>query len=253
MEIVSRRRWRQYWPKWKLLYLWQIEKKLCRTSTGPFHTYMFDYLADPLVWRTLTFFVRGNITVWLTSCLTSQDLAKQANLFIVLTQQKSWIQTSQTGGQPYISPYKVSECSLTCSSPSTKELHVVGVCPLPSPRSYLRGRTLSRLNVRLKGIVEQSLTIVCRHHRDTGVRAATRLSLWQTVLARELRCQQLKTFSGQNLEIFFHRKTKKSDGFKKTFSSKVKFWQIIIVEGIKEAIASTSDLIILKMFQQTGK
>ena len=174
MEIVSRRRWRQYWPKWKLLYLWQIEKKLCRTSTGPFHTYMFDYLADPLVWRTLTFFVRGNITVWLTSCLTSQDLAKQANLFIVLTQQKSWIQTSQTGGQPYISPYKVSECSLTCSSPSTKELHVVGVCPLPSPRSYLRGRTLSRLNVRLKGIEEQSLTIVCRHHRDTGVRAATR-------------------------------------------------------------------------------
>ena len=56
----------------------------------------------------------------------------------------------------------------------------------------------------------------------------------------------MKTFSGQNLEIFFHRNTKKSGGFKNTFSSKVKFWQIIIVEGIKEAVASTSDLIILK-------
>ena len=37
------------------------------------------------------------------------DLAKQANLFTVSIQQNSWIQTSQTGGQPYsdISPYKV--------------------------------------------------------------------------------------------------------------------------------------------------
>ena len=35
-------------------------------------------------------------------------------LFIVLIQQNSWIQTIQTGGQPYIdiSPYEVSECSL---------------------------------------------------------------------------------------------------------------------------------------------
>ena len=42
------------------------------------------------------------------------DLAKQANLFTVSIQQNSWIQTSQTGGQPYsdISPYEVNECSL---------------------------------------------------------------------------------------------------------------------------------------------
>ena len=41
------------------------------------------------VQRTLTYFVRGNITVRLTSCLTGQNLAKQANLFIVSIQQNS--------------------------------------------------------------------------------------------------------------------------------------------------------------------
>ena len=39
--------------------------------------------------RTLTYFVRGKITVWLTSCLTGKDLAQQANLFIVSIQQNS--------------------------------------------------------------------------------------------------------------------------------------------------------------------
>ena len=64
--------------------------------------------------RTLTYFVKGNITVQLTSCLTGLDSAfllnwnyKQICLF-------GQILTGQTGGHPYsdISPYKVSECSL---------------------------------------------------------------------------------------------------------------------------------------------
>ena len=65
--------------------------------------------------RTLTFFVRGRITVWLTSWLTVLDLAKQANL-LFKHKQSSWIQiqTSQTGGQPYsdTSHFEVSECFL---------------------------------------------------------------------------------------------------------------------------------------------
>ena len=64
--------------------------------------------------RTLTYYIRGNITIRLTSCLTGFDSAvllkrnyKQICLF-------GQILTGQTGGQLYsdISPYKVSECSL---------------------------------------------------------------------------------------------------------------------------------------------
>ena len=63
---------------------------------------------------TLTYFVRGSITVWLTSYWTGLDSAA----VLMFNQQQiylfSQIQTSQTGGQPYndTSPYKVSECSL---------------------------------------------------------------------------------------------------------------------------------------------
>ena len=64
--------------------------------------------------RTLTYFVRGNITVWLTSCLTGLASTKLVNLNRIQHKQNSKILTSQTGGQPYsdTSPCKVSECSL---------------------------------------------------------------------------------------------------------------------------------------------
>ena len=64
--------------------------------------------------KTLTYFVRGSISVWLTSCLIRLDSAallysndQQIYLF-------GQIQTSQTRGQLYsdTSPYEVSECSL---------------------------------------------------------------------------------------------------------------------------------------------
>ena len=62
--------------------------------------------------RTLTYFVRLSITVWLTSCLTGLDSTKLVNLFLIQHKQSSWILTSQTGGQLYSYPYKVCERSL---------------------------------------------------------------------------------------------------------------------------------------------
>ena len=71
-------------------------------------------LAVLLLQRTLTYFIRWSMTVWLTSSLISLDLAKQLNLKIVWVQQNSSIPTSQIGGNPYndTSPYEVSECSM---------------------------------------------------------------------------------------------------------------------------------------------
>ena len=51
--------------------------------------------------RTLTYFVRDRITVWLTSCSTGFDSTKLVNLYLIHYKQSSWIRTSQTGGQPY--------------------------------------------------------------------------------------------------------------------------------------------------------
>ena len=64
--------------------------------------------------RTLTYFVRGSITVWLTSSLTGQDLAALLMLNQIEIYKFGQIQTSQTGGRLYseTSPYNVSECSL---------------------------------------------------------------------------------------------------------------------------------------------
>ena len=64
---------------------------------------IFDYF-------TVTYFVRGNVAVWLTSCLTdlnSAVLKNEINIFNYLTK----ILTGQTGDWPDsdISPYKVSE------------------------------------------------------------------------------------------------------------------------------------------------
>ena len=59
--------------------------------------------------RTFTYFVRGRITVRLTSCLTGLDLAEQLNMLLMKYKQGSWIQIRQTGGQPYsdTSPYEI--------------------------------------------------------------------------------------------------------------------------------------------------
>ena len=54
-----------------------------------------------IVPRALTYFVRGSISVQLTSYLTGLDLAKKVNLLFIKHKQSSWIQTGQTGGQPY--------------------------------------------------------------------------------------------------------------------------------------------------------
>ena len=62
--------------------------------------------------ETLTYFVRGSITVWLTSFLTGLE----SDVLLMFNQQHIWLfgqfQTSQIGGPPYsdTSPYKVSEC-----------------------------------------------------------------------------------------------------------------------------------------------
>ena len=68
--------------------------------------------------RTLAYFLRGSITVQLTSCLTGLDSTKQVDILLIQHKRSSWIQTKQTGGQQYsdTSSYKVSECSLTAPS-----------------------------------------------------------------------------------------------------------------------------------------
>ena len=64
--------------------------------------------------RILTYFVRGSITIRLTSCLTDLNSTKLVNLYRIQHKQSNRILTSQTGGQPYsdTSPYEVFECSL---------------------------------------------------------------------------------------------------------------------------------------------
>ena len=65
--------------------------------------------------RTLTYyFLRGSITVQLTSFLTGLDSAALLILNKIQIYKFGWIQTSQTGGQLYsdTSPYEVSECFL---------------------------------------------------------------------------------------------------------------------------------------------
>ena len=52
----------------------------------------------PLCQRTFTYFIRGSISVWLTSCLTALNSTKLVNLYLIQRKQSSWI---QTGGQLY--------------------------------------------------------------------------------------------------------------------------------------------------------
>ena len=49
--------------------------------------------------RTLIYFVRESISVWLISSLTGLDLAKQENLMLIKHMQNNRMQTSLTGGQ----------------------------------------------------------------------------------------------------------------------------------------------------------
>ena len=68
--------------------------------------------------KTLTYFIRGSITVWLTSYLTGLDLTKPENMFLIQHQQSIWIQSSQIGDQLYsdISPY-------TSSNPTSMNIY----------------------------------------------------------------------------------------------------------------------------------
>ena len=52
--------------------------------------------------RIPTYFIRGSITVQLTSCFPGLASTKQINLLITSTWQCCWIQSSRTGGQPHI-------------------------------------------------------------------------------------------------------------------------------------------------------
>ena len=51
--------------------------------------------------RTLTYIVRGSITVWLTSCLNGLDLTKLVNLYLIQHKQSSWIRTRKSAVQWY--------------------------------------------------------------------------------------------------------------------------------------------------------
>ena len=68
--------------------------------------------------RPLNYFVRGSITIRLTSCLTSWDSAAFLVLNLVEIYKFGRIQTSQTEGQPYSDtcPYEVCVlCTYFCS------------------------------------------------------------------------------------------------------------------------------------------
>ena len=59
----------------------------------------------------ISFFVKGIITVWLTSCLTGLDFTKQGKLFLNKHKRSIQIQARKTGGQPCSDtfPCEVSE------------------------------------------------------------------------------------------------------------------------------------------------
>ena len=65
------------------------------------------HTSNTVMWISLN--LRGSITVWLTSCLLSSDLAafymSNEQLFYLFGQ----IQSSQTGGQPYGGTYPYGE------------------------------------------------------------------------------------------------------------------------------------------------
>ena len=75
-------------------YLQNCKVNLWRIFCFTIHFYLWeDDNIGKFKQRTLTYFVRGCITVWLTSCLTGLDLTKQVNLFLIKHKQSSKIQT----------------------------------------------------------------------------------------------------------------------------------------------------------------
>ena len=116
----------QYQSLFNLTRYWIIDQRTLTTRgrNTPWPTFCFISLdftnqVKLLFQRTLTYFVRGSITVWrVTSCLIGLDSTNHVNLYLIQHKQSSWILTSQTGGQPPYSdtsPHKVSECSLVLS------------------------------------------------------------------------------------------------------------------------------------------
>ena len=88
-------------------------------------SFLFVSVASPLVEPEDTHLLRkGSITVQLTSSL---DPAALFTLYQIQIYKFGWIQSSQTGGQPYTytSPYEVSECSLAEWSHLTPEIRNV--------------------------------------------------------------------------------------------------------------------------------
>ena len=81
--------------------------------------------------RILTYFIRGSITVRMTSSLTGFDLTEQVKLLLFIQQkQSSKSQTSKTGGQQYTdtSPYEVSEYSLLYHTIYLGKVYHVSLC-----------------------------------------------------------------------------------------------------------------------------
>ena len=107
------RRWRNVWERahhetwakgapsqrgnWWLPVPWTCYPKWpsCHVQAPEIVTKMF----------TITYFIRGSITVRLISCLTGKDLTKLVNLYLLQHKQSSWILTSQKVGQLYLQWY----------------------------------------------------------------------------------------------------------------------------------------------------
>ena len=110
MELFSRRRWMLVLGQVVSCYNYEMPKQLRKFTKdsgqicwtiGPMLTLHFILLKSSVdsssrgrEQRTLTYFVRGSITVWLTSCWNGLDLAKQVNLFLIKRKSNSWIQTN---------------------------------------------------------------------------------------------------------------------------------------------------------------
>ena len=95
---------------------WGFTEKVGEKLVENFSNRKKNFLS--IVQRSVTYFVRGSITVWLTSCLTGLDLTQLVNVYLIQHNQIRWILTSQTGGWPCSDTclYKVSECSLKISN-----------------------------------------------------------------------------------------------------------------------------------------
>ena len=80
--------WKHFLKKYKTgnwNYFWITRMMWLNHSFGCPHPYLFPYswpFIHYLNQRTLSYFVRGSIVVWLTSSLTGLDLAKQVNVVV---------------------------------------------------------------------------------------------------------------------------------------------------------------------------